>query len=132
MVLTDLWRFWRYPLAQWQLQWAIRAEQPNVIHSNDLPTHQMMGAAAQAEGVPRVCHHRFPFDGKTIDWFNKFGAERHVFVSHALMDEMCLASEQLAASPRSVLYDGLPLPPVPTPEDRLKPGEWREAHYCRG
>jgi glycosyltransferase involved in cell wall biosynthesis len=50
---------------------------------------------------------------------NKFGAERHLFVSKALMDEMVGESPRLAAAAREVVYDGLALPPPPTPAERL-------------
>src|SRR5262249_51130014 len=95
-----------------------RSFAPDVIHSNDLPTHQIVSDAARGLGVPRICHHRFPFSDTAIDWMNKYGAERHVFVSRALLEEMCAASPRLAAAPRAVLYDGLPLPQVPTDEQR--------------
>jgi glycosyltransferase involved in cell wall biosynthesis len=120
MPFTDKWRWWRYLRAQRALRRVLRRERPDVLHSNDLPTHQVMSAAARGLGIPRICHHRFPFPAAAIDWFNKFGAERHVFVSRALMGEMCACSSRLRASPRAVLYDGLPLPPEPTAADRLR------------
>jgi glycosyltransferase involved in cell wall biosynthesis len=118
MYLTDKWHMLRYWWARRRLRQIFRDFAPDVIHSNDLPTHQIVSDAARGLGVPRICHHRFPFPGTAIDWMNKFGAQRHVFVSRALMDEMCAASSLLAHSPRAVLYDGLPLPPVPTDEQR--------------
>ena len=64
-----------------------------MCHSNDLPTHQVLAAAARKMPCVRLCHHRQPFPGVAIDWFNKFGADLHLFVSRALMGEMCAASE---------------------------------------
>jgi glycosyltransferase involved in cell wall biosynthesis len=119
MRFTGKWDYPLYWLARRRLTAILRAERPDVLHSNDLPTHAMTADAARRVGVPRVCHHRFPFPGAGIDWMNKFGAERHLFVSRALMDEMCGESPRLAGSPRAVVYDGLPLPPEPTPADRL-------------
>lgn len=112
--------------ATWPLYWLARrrltriltAERPDLLHSNDLPTHAMMADAARRVGLPRVCHHRFPFSGLAIDWLNKFGAERHLFVSRALMDEMCEQSARLRAASRDVVYDGLPLPPEPSAADK--------------
>lgn len=99
--------------------WAlVRREGPNLLHANDLPTHQAVSWVARAAGVPMVCHHRFPFDGKAIDWLNKHEADRHIFISNALMKEMTRESSRLAASPRSVVHDGLPLPPLPSDDDR--------------
>jgi glycosyltransferase involved in cell wall biosynthesis len=79
-----------------------------------------MAGAARGLGIPRVCHHRFPFAKEGIDWFNKFGAERHLFVSRALMEQMCATSARLRERPCVVVYDGLELPPRPSSEDRTR------------
>ncbi|HZL89041.1 MAG TPA: glycosyltransferase family 4 protein [Pirellulaceae bacterium] len=107
---TDKWRWWSYRTSRNELLRLLKREQPDIIHSNDLPTHQMASDAARRAGVPRVCHHRWIFEQAAIDWFNKYGAERHLFVSRALMDDLCGKSQELAASEREVVYDGLPLP----------------------
>jgi len=91
---------------------------PDIVHSNDLPTHQMTSDAARRLGIPRICHHRWVFDGPAIKWLNKFGGERHLFVSNYLMDTLCAASPSLRSVDCAVVYDGLPLPPAPTVEDR--------------
>jgi glycosyltransferase involved in cell wall biosynthesis len=114
MYFTDKWRWWRYQRARKNLQQILKMEQPDVVHSNDLPTHQIISDAALRLGLPRVCHHRFSFSGEAIDWFNKYGAERHLFVSRALMEELCKCSARLSASNRAVVYDGLFLPERPT------------------
>jgi glycosyltransferase involved in cell wall biosynthesis len=110
---TDKWRWWSYRTSRNELRRLLARERPDIIHSNDLPTHQMASDAARRAGVPRVCHHRWIFDQGAIDWFNKYGAERHLFVSRALMDDLCSKSQKLAASEREVVYDGLPLPELP-------------------
>lgn len=120
MCFTDKWRPWRFARERARLRRLLRRERPNVVHNNDLPTHQILSGAARGLGLPVVCHHRFPFDGAAIDWFDKYGADRHLFVSRALMEEMCAGSPRLAAAGRSVVYDGLPLPPRPSDEDRLR------------
>jgi glycosyltransferase involved in cell wall biosynthesis len=89
-----------------------------VVHANDLPTSQMVGRAAWRSEIPRVCHHRWIFEGGATDWLNKFGSERHLFVSQALMDRLCQRSATLAECPRAVVHDGLPLEPMPTEADR--------------
>ncbi len=114
MYYTDKWHMLRYWSARRGLRRLLERERPDVIHNNDLPTHQIVSDAARGLNVPRVCHHRFPFPGTALDWLNKFGAERHLFVSRALMDENCANSAKLRAAPRTVVYDGLPLPPEPT------------------
>src|SRR5205807_10520488 len=53
-----------------------------------------------------------------IDWLGKYGAERHLFVSRALMEEMCKNSDRLRSSPRAVVYDGLPPTHLPTAAER--------------
>jgi len=117
---TDKWGWWSYRNSRHQLvQWLGR-EQPDLVHSNDLPTHQMTSDAARAWRLPRVCHHRWIFERGAIDWFNKYGAERHLFVSRALMHDLCGQSPRLAAGPCEVVYDGLPLPDLG--HDQPSPG----------
>ncbi len=118
LMLTDKWRMWHWRAVQQQLRHVLRRFNPNILHCNDLPTSQMVGQSAQRLGIPRVCHHRFLFENAAIDWLNKFGAERHLFVSQAFMREMCARSTKLAHAPRSVVHDGMPLPPQPTFERR--------------
>lgn len=113
---TDKWKWLSYRRSRNELIKIFKDERPDVVHSNDLPTHQLVSDAARRVGLPRVCHHRWIFEGSAIDWLNKFGAERHVFVSRALMGELCAASGRLGReSGRNeisceVVYDGLPLP----------------------
>ena len=118
MFHTDKWHMIRYWSACRSLRSLLRAEQPDVIHSNDLPTHQIVADAACPLGIPRICHHRFPYDGSCIDWLNKFGAERHLFVSNSFMKDMIARSPRLAASSRGVVHDGIPIPPLPRIEER--------------
>jgi glycosyltransferase involved in cell wall biosynthesis len=120
MHMTDKWHWWRWLRSRGALRQMLRRERPDVLHSNDLPTHQVLSAAARGLGIPRVCHHRFPFGGTAIDWLNKFGAERHLFVSRALMEALCGESQNLARSERAVVHDGLELPPAPSFEDRRR------------
>jgi glycosyltransferase involved in cell wall biosynthesis len=110
---TDKLKWLAYRKSRNQLVEILRREQPDLVHSNDLPSHQMTADAARRLGIPRVCHHRWIFDGPAIDWLNKFDAERHLFVSRALMNDLCGKSEKLAASPCQVVYDGLPLSTAP-------------------
>jgi glycosyltransferase involved in cell wall biosynthesis len=110
MYFTDKWHWWRYRQARNALRQLFRRERPDVVHSNDLPTHQIVSDALRGTGIPEVCHHRWVFPGAAIDWLNKFGCPHHLFVSRALMDELCAASPRLRAASRSVVYDGLPLP----------------------
>lgn len=111
---TDVWHWWRYDKARRALRRLFRRERPDIIHSNDLPTHQIVSDASRGLQTPRVCHHRFPFGGTCIDWLNKYGAEVHVFVSEVLRRQMCAASARLASSNHAVVHDGLSLPPWPT------------------
>ena len=110
LALTDRRRPWRFLLSQRRLQAVLRRERPDIVHANDLPTLQMVARAAGRVGVPRLCHHRYPFDGEAIAWMMKYGVERHVFVSQGLRNEMCETAPWLALQPQAVVYDGLPLP----------------------
>jgi len=116
---SDRSKFWRYLAAVWRLRRLFTHERPDIIHSNDLPTHQIASDAARGLGIPVVCHHRFIYGGPAIDWLNRRGAARHLFVSDALMHDLCEASQVLAAQPRAVVYDGLELGAVPTSSDQL-------------
>jgi glycosyltransferase involved in cell wall biosynthesis len=117
---TDKWHWWRYTRARNGLCRLLRAEKPDLVHSNDLPTHQMVSDASRRLRLPRICHHRLAFEKDCIDWLNKFGAEAHLFVSQALMEAMCACSSRLESSPHVVVYDGLALPPRPTAQDRKR------------
>ncbi|MFL5244261.1 MAG: glycosyltransferase family 4 protein [Gemmataceae bacterium] len=118
MFLTDKWHWWRYTKARNRLRRILRDLQPDLVHSNDLPTHQVISDAVRGTGILEICHHRWIFPGAAIDWLNKYGSAHHLFVSKALMKELCANSPSLQASSRSVVYDGLPLPGKPSAEDR--------------
>lgn len=60
MCLTDKWHWLRYMKARNRLRQVVKRYRPDVIHGNDLPTHQIVSDAARGLGIPRVCHHRFP------------------------------------------------------------------------
>jgi glycosyltransferase involved in cell wall biosynthesis len=120
MHFTDKWHWLRYWRARRGVGRLFRREQPDIVHSNDLPTHQIVSDALRATAIPEVCHHRWVFDGAAIDWLNKFGCPHHLFVSRALMDHLCARSPTFRASSRAVVYDGLPLPPRPSPASRLE------------
>jgi glycosyltransferase involved in cell wall biosynthesis len=79
----------------------------------------LTSAAVRRLGIPRICHHRWIFDGSAINWFNKYGCERHVFVSEALRTELCSNAVELAGAPHAVVYDGLQLPPVTSQADKI-------------
>jgi glycosyltransferase involved in cell wall biosynthesis len=117
---TDKWHWLRYWRARNRLRRLLELERPDIVHSNDLPTHQIVSDALRGTGIPEVCHHRWVFDGPAIDWLDKYGCERHLFVSRALMEELCNRSDRLRSRSRAVVYDGLPLPPAPTSEDRCR------------
>ena len=118
MRFTDRWRFWHYLLDRSRLRSIFRSEQPDILHANDLPTHQAVAGAARGLPIARLCHHRQIFNGSAIAWFDKFGAHHHVFVSRALMEDLSSASPPLGACSRAVLYDGLELPASPTAAER--------------
>ncbi len=119
MYFTDKWHCVRYFRARNRLRWVLKQHRPDVVHSNDLPTHQFVSGAARGLGVPRICHHRFLYSGETIDWLNKFHAEHHFFISWSVMDELCRQSADLASASHSVVYDGLSVPPAdPTVRER--------------
>src|SRR5262249_28983088 len=56
MYLTDKWTWPRYWLARQALARVLRQELPDVVHSNDLPTHQIVSDAARGLRAPRICH----------------------------------------------------------------------------
>ncbi|CAN5224027.1 glycosyltransferase family 4 protein [soil metagenome] len=119
MRFTDRWQFFTYLRDRARLRSILREMKPDILHANDLPTHQAVAGAANKLPIARLCHHRQIFNGRAIAWFDKFGAHHHVFVSRALMDDLCTASPALGQCSRAVLYDGLELPAVPTNADRV-------------
>jgi glycosyltransferase involved in cell wall biosynthesis len=118
MCHTSKWGWWRYCLARRNLRSLCRRVRPDVVHSNDLQTHQIVSDATRGLGIPRVCHHRFIFPGAALDWLNKGGAELHLAISRAVRDELRAESARLAASRWVAIYDGIPIPTEPTPTDR--------------
>src|SRR5262249_30724950 len=118
MYFTDKWHWFRYWRARRAMRRLIRQERPNLIHSNDLTTHQMVSDAARGMGIPGVCHHRFCYEPAFTDWLMKYGAEHHLFVSHALMADISNRAPYWQQLSRAVVHDGLPLPPVSTSEAR--------------
>jgi glycosyltransferase involved in cell wall biosynthesis len=118
MYFTDKWHWLRYLRARNALRRILRDEQPDILHNNDLTTHQITSDAARPLSLPRICHHRFGYAPGFVTWLNKYGAEHHLFVSRALMDEITAHGPQWQRYSRAVAYDGLPLPPEPTPEGR--------------
>lgn len=111
--LTDKFHWFRYWLARRALIEMLGDLSPDIVHSNDLPSHQMASDAARALDVPRVCHHRWIYDHRAVSWLNKFGAERHIFVSHSLRRNICGSSMSLGNEPCCVVHDGVPLPEAP-------------------
>lgn len=118
MYFTDRWHLFRYWSARKRIRRLIVREAPDIVHSNDLPTHQIISDATRGTGIPRICHHRFVYDHACLDWLNKFGGERHIFISHSLMEDLTTQSLRLHSSERAVVHDGLPLPTVPSSEER--------------
>jgi glycosyltransferase involved in cell wall biosynthesis len=116
--MRDKWTIHRYWLARHKLRRFFQSWQPDVIHSNDLPTHQVVSSAAKRLGIPRICHHRYVYDGTSIDWMNSSGCERHLFVSHYLQETLCAESSTLKSQSCGVIYDGLPLGECPTEDER--------------
>lgn len=110
MYLTSKERPLRYMVSRWRLRRLLKQARPDVIHSNDLPTHQMVSGASRGLNIPRICHHRFPYEARSIEWLGKYGTERHLFVSRWLMEELCAESPGMQNVPCSVVHDGLPLP----------------------
>lgn len=108
MATSNKWTFWKTLQMRRQVNQLLLRELPDVIHANDLPTSQMVGAAARDAKVPHICHHRWVFQQAAIDWLNKHDADHHLFVSHYLKNKLCRESALLASKPHAVVYDGLP------------------------
>ena len=118
MHLTDARHWWQYFQSRAAVRKLLVRERPDVL-LNDLTSHQVVAGAARGLGIPTICHHRFSFDAVAIDWFNKFGADRHLFVSrpHARHARTLVAAHR---RPSTVVYDGLPLPQSPTRDARRR------------
>ncbi len=75
-----------------------------------MPSFQFVSFAAKYLKIPRICHHRYIFNGEAIKWFLKFGVEYHIFVSDALRRDLEEAFPPLKYQVGDVVYDGLPIP----------------------
>ncbi len=102
-------RFLTYSGRRRRIRRLLRDNEFDILHVNDLPTAQIFLDAAQGLSVRTIVHHRFLYNGPAIEWFNKHEPDRHLFVSEGLMKPLCEASPRLAAAPREVVYDGLPV-----------------------
>ena len=106
----------RYRRQRNQLASLLKREKVDLVHSNDLPTHQMTSDAAKKLNIPRVCHHRWIFGlpaeiGLVL---TNFGCEQHVFCIGSSDECARKQLEKLSISLHAnVLYDGLALPSPP-------------------
>jgi len=115
---TGKWNVLYYFNALFRLRSFLKRKRFDIIHANDLPSFQFVSRAAKPLHIPRICHHRYVFDGKGIKWFLKFGVEYHLFVSKALRRDLEKAYPSLASHPGEVVYDGLPLSEPPDENTR--------------
>ena len=113
MPFTSKWNLPYYLYALLRFRFFLKKERFDIIHANDLPSFQFVSHAAKPFGIPRVCHHRYIFDGEAIKWLLKFGVEYHIFVSKALRKDLENAYPPLASHPGKVVYDGLLMPKLP-------------------
>ena len=109
---TNKWTLPYYFYALFRTRFFLKRSEVDLIHANDLPSFQFVSHAARPLGIPRVCHHRYIFNGEAIKWFLKFGVEYQLFVSNALRNDLEIAYPPLKSQPGEVVYDGLPLPPL--------------------
>ncbi|OAG27001.1 glycosyltransferase family 4 protein [Thermodesulfatator autotrophicus] len=120
MLFTGKLNFPYYLWALARFRKYLAKEKFDLVHANDLPSFQFVSHAARPLGIPRICHHRYIFDGEAIKWFLKFGVEYHVFVSKALRKDLEEAYPPLASHAGEVVYDGLPLPKLADEKTRLE------------
>ena len=117
---TSKWNLPYYFYALLRMRVFLKRNNFHLIHANDLPSFQFISHAAKPLKIPRICHHRYVFEGKAIKWFLKFGVEYHLFVSKALRKDLETAYPPLASQPGEVIYDGLPLPELLDEKTRLE------------
>lgn len=111
----------RYRFRRNQLRQLLLSKKIQIVHSNDLPTHQMTSHAGKSIPIPRICHHRWIFKSpKSIDWFNKYGAEHHIFISEATRHQLLSHSKSLPRQPSSVIHNGIPLLKAPSNQEKLQ------------
>lgn len=110
MPFTDKWTWPRYWWRRTQFCSFLSEERVEILHCNDLPSFQLPGDAAGRLGITKICHHRYVFEGPAISWFTKPGADCHIFVSHALRNDLQTAWPALQGEPCEVVHDGLEIP----------------------
>jgi glycosyltransferase involved in cell wall biosynthesis len=116
----DKWRWPSYRAARSRLRGLLDRFEPDLIHANDLPTYQITCEAARRLPAKRLCHHRFIYNGPTIDWLLGDGADCHIYVSDGLRRELSAAVPRLQCDVGYVVHDGLELPPPPSPGARAR------------
>ncbi len=120
MPFTSIWNMPYYLYALLRFRSFLKREKFDIIHANDLPSFQFMSYVAKTFGIPRICHHRYIFDGEAIKWFLKFGVEYHIFVSNALRKDLENDYPSLKSHPGEVVYDGLAMPELPAESYRVQ------------
>jgi glycosyltransferase involved in cell wall biosynthesis len=108
---------WTHSLVR--LHRIVRHVRPDLIHANDVPSFQPGGDVARWVGVPAVTHVRFPFEADGFGWFLRPLPARALFVSDALRSEATGVAPAMFTGRSVVLYDGVEIPPAPSPSERL-------------
>ncbi len=116
----DKWRWPAYWTARSRLRRILQRFEPDLVHANDLPSYQITCEAAGSLGARRLCHHRFIYDGPTIQWLLGGGADCHVYVSDGLRRELSAQAPRLQHETGYVVHDGLELPCPPSAEARAE------------
>ncbi len=120
MPFPNKWNFLFYFFSVFRLRFFLKKQKINIIHANDLPSLQFVSLAAKPLKIPRICHHRYIFDGGAIKWFLKYNAEYHIYVSNALRHSLELNYPSLKDQPGQVVYDGLPIPQLPNDQEKIQ------------
>ena len=120
MPFSNKWTFPYYFFSLFIMRKFLKKQRFDLVHANDLPSFQFISHASKPFKIPRLCHHRYVFDGEAIKWFLKFGVEYHLYVSRALRKDLETAYPPLASQPGEVIYDGLPLPELLDEKSRLE------------
>lgn len=82
---ASAWAWWRSLNA---MRAVVREFQPDIVHSNDVPSCQAMSLIAGKLGIPRVIHVRWPVDSTGVRWWARGGAEQAICISRWIAGEL--------------------------------------------
>ena len=117
-VLRDKW----WPFTWWNsvgtMRSLLRSLKVDLVHTNQIWSYPIVGAAAGKLGLPRVCHMRDEMPADGVRWWCSAGVELVLCISQHIEHMVKPAFLNRAASRVQTLLNPVTIPPLPTEEQR--------------